>query len=182
MPTIISHPAAAVALAPVFRRLRVPVRVLAAGAACTIVPDFDVVGFAFGVGYGDLLGHRGLSHSLLFAAALAGLIVAVIGQDARVSRPWCFVYLFLCTASHGLLDALTSGGLGVAFFAPFDGGRYFFPWQPIRVSPIGVRRFFTDRGLAVMASEILWVWFPALLLAVAGVVWSKLAAQRDARN
>jgi len=59
--------------------------------------------------------------------------------------PMC-MYFFLATASHGLLDAMTDGGLGVAFFVPFDKHRYFLPWTPIRVSPIGVGRFFTDRG------------------------------------
>ena len=45
-------------------------------------------------------------------------------------------------ASHGVLDALTDGGPGVAFLAPFDDTRYFFPWRPIRVSPLW-RGFFS---------------------------------------
>jgi inner membrane protein len=73
------------------------------------------------------------------------------------------------TASHGLLDALTDGGLGVAFFAPFDAGRYFLPWTPIRVSPIGLG-FFSARGAEVLASEVVWVWLPALALVAA--VWA----------
>ena len=52
-----------------------------------------------------------------------------------------FAFLFLCTMSHALLDALTDGGLGVAFFSPFSNERYFFPWTPIRVS-----RFFSARA------------------------------------
>jgi hypothetical protein len=35
--------------------------------------------------------------------------------------------LFLATAGHGLLDAMTNGGLGLAFFSPFDNHRYFLP-------------------------------------------------------
>jgi inner membrane protein len=42
----------------------------------------------------------------------------------------------------------------------FDNGRYFFPWTPIKVSPIGVERFFSQWGLAVMKNEILVVWLP----------------------
>jgi inner membrane protein len=53
-----------------------------------------------------------------------------------------------------VLDAMTNGGLGVAFFAPFDTTRYFFPWRPITVSPIGVGSFFTHRGALVVLSEI----------------------------
>ena len=55
-------------------------------------------------------------------------------------------------ASHGVLDALTDGGSGVAFLAPFDDTRYFFPWRPIRVSPFW-GGFFTPRGLETVTSE-----------------------------
>jgi inner membrane protein len=75
------------------------------------------------------------------------------------------------TASHGVLDALTNGGLGVAFFAPFSNTRYFFPWTPIQVSPIGLRFFSSSSAWAVILSEIEWVWIPsALVIAVAWMV------------
>ena len=61
---------------------------------------------------------------------------------------------------------MTDGGLGVAFFSPFDNHRYFFPWTPIRVSPIGITRFFSLRGFAVLQTELLWIWLPATFLAV----------------
>jgi inner membrane protein len=64
--------------------------------------------------------------------------------------------LFLLIASHGILDGFTNGGLGVAYFAPFDNQRYFFPWQPIEVSPIGLS-FMSIDGLWTLASEVLWV-------------------------
>jgi inner membrane protein len=79
-----------------------------------------------------------------------------------------WTYFFLAAASHGLLDAMTDGGLGVAFFSPFDNRRYFLPWRPILVSPIGFERFFTIRGLVVFESELLWIWLPVALL-MAGV-------------
>ena len=75
-----------------------------------------------------------------------------------------WLYCFLATSSHGLLDAMTDGGLGVAFFAPFNNYRYFLPWRPIRVSPINVGRFFTERGLVVLKSELIWIWLPAIVL------------------
>jgi hypothetical protein len=34
---------------------------------CSVLPDIDVVGFRFGIHYADLWGHRGMTHSLLFA-------------------------------------------------------------------------------------------------------------------
>jgi inner membrane protein len=69
--------------------------------------------------------------------------------------------------SHGLLDAMTDGGLGVAFFAPFHNERFFFPWTPIRVSPIGAG-FFSARGLTTLKSELLWVWLPCVVAATLG--------------
>ncbi|MGH7702890.1 MAG: metal-dependent hydrolase, partial [Gemmatimonadales bacterium] len=44
--------------------------------------------------------------------------------------------------------------------------RYFLPWTPIRVSPIGISPFFTERGLEVLKSELIWIWLPAGLLAL----------------
>ena len=75
------------------------------------------------------------------------------------------LYFFLATVSHGLLDALTNGGLGVAFFSPFDTTRYFFPFRPIQVSPIGAH-FFSARGISVVQSELLWVWLPCVAFAI----------------
>ncbi len=165
MPSILSHPAAAIGLMPILQRFRVPRWMLWVGAICTIVPDFDVIGLAFGVSYADVLGHRGFTHSLLFAAILSGILVYVfLPQHEEASTPACWLFLFLCTASHGAFDAMTSGGLGVAFFAPFDNTRYFFPWRPIRVSPLSLRQFFGPRGVVILLSEILWLWIPALVI------------------
>ncbi len=139
---------------------------------CSIVPDADVLGYAWGIEYSHVLGHRGLMHSLCFAFGLAMLTV-VWGFPGipRGSKTWWILvtHFFLVTASHGVLDALTNGGLGVAFFAPFDNTRYFFPWTPIVVSPIGAD-FFGLRGLQVIASEVLFVWAPIMLIAK-GVVF-----------
>lgn len=69
------------------------------------------------------------------------------------------LYLFLATVSHCVLDAFTDGELGVAFFAPFENSRYFFPVTPIAVSPIG-GSFFSARGLSVVLNEVVWIWVP----------------------
>jgi inner membrane protein len=72
--------------------------------------------------------------------------------------------------SHGLLDAMTNGGLGVAFFAPFSNERYFLPWRPILVSPLSIHVFFGSRkGLRVMWSELGWIWLPAALVFLVGL-------------
>jgi inner membrane protein len=165
-----SHAIAALSIGACFYHPGVPKRFWVVGALCAVLPDLDVLGFGLGIHYGDPLGHRGLTHSLPFAAALAGLVTFTFfrhGFPGLGSKP-LFAYLFLATASHGFLDAMTDGGLGVAFFAPFSNARYFLPWTPIRVSPIGVSRFFTERALAVLKSEFVWIWIPAILLALVG--------------
>jgi inner membrane protein len=166
-----SHAVAALSLGTCFYRPGMPKRFWLAGALCSVVPDLDVIGFRFGIHYGDFWGHRGFAHSLLFAALLAAF-VALLGfrpASPGTSLLWIGAYLFLATTSHGFLDAMTDGGLGVAFFSPFNNNRYFLPWRPIRVSPIGVSRFFSARGLEVLQSELLWIWLPSALLAA--LVW-----------
>jgi len=171
MASVLSHAVAASAMSAAFYRPRLPKFVWMAGIACSVIPDFDVIGFRFGIRYGDFWGHRGFTHSLVFAALLAGIVtIAIPLRRSQIHCASLFAYLFLATASHGLLDAMTNGGLGVAFFSPFDNTRYFLPWRPIRVSPIGVTRFFSDRGLAVLQSEMLWIWLPSMLVIVAVMV------------
>ena len=131
--------------------------------AYSILPDIDSIGFHMGVPYGALWGHRGLTHSLIFAFILAAF--AAMWLDGRFHRQWEMVILFFVVmASHGVLDAMTNGGLGVAFFSPLDTQRYFFPWRPILVSPIGLGGFFSARGLRILGNEMLWIWCPALIL------------------
>jgi inner membrane protein len=165
---------------------------IALGALYAVVPDADVVGFAFGIPYAHMFGHRGASHSLAFAGCAAVLLTwawdrrhrredpARAGSRCEPSAVVVAAYLFLAMASHGVLDALTDGGLGVAFFAPFAGERFFFPWRPIVVSPISVRGFFTGRGIAVLASELLVVWLPTTTLAL--VAWASRRWRRRARR
>jgi inner membrane protein len=130
---------------------------------CSILPDIDSIGFHLGIPYGSFWGHRGITHSLAFAAILAICVAA--GFSTAFRHPWRLaLLLFLVTATHGLLDAMTDGGLGVAFFSPFDVQRNFLPWRPIHVSPIGIGRFFSARGLRILWSEILWVWLPVLAI------------------
>jgi len=170
MASLVTHAVAALALGTAFYRPGTAKRVWVAGALASMLPDLDVLGFRFGVAYGDFFGHRGFTHSLLFAAALAFLVAAALGPRTGLSPGPLGAYLFLAAASHGLLDALTDGGLGVAFFSPFDNRRYFLPWRPIAVSPIGVRRFFTASGLLVFESELVAVWLPALVFAGAALL------------
>ncbi|MDQ6831747.1 MAG: metal-dependent hydrolase [Gemmatimonadota bacterium] len=169
MPSIISHAIAAGAIGVAFDRRAVPRRAIAAGVVLAMLPDADVIGMTLGVPYGSALGHRGLSHSLAFAVVSAAIATIALTRHGERRGP-VFLYLVLAAASHGLLDALTNGGFGVALFAPFNDARLFFPVRPILVSPIG-GRFFTARGLAVLPSEALWIWLPSAPLASSASAW-----------
>ncbi|OQW34069.1 MAG: hypothetical protein A4E19_18835 [Nitrospira sp. SG-bin1] len=164
MASAFSHAFVALVLGKSLRYPAMTWPVLLTGAVCSIVPDLDVIGFAFGIRYGDLWGHRGMTHSLFFAACLSAALVALgHRQESLKIKTGVGIYLFLCTASHGVLDALTDGGLGVAFFSPFDPTRYFFPFRPVAVSPIGIGQFFSSEALRILASEIQWIWLPTTL-------------------
>jgi inner membrane protein len=178
MASVFSHAVASLGIGACFYRSRTPKRFWVAGALCSVIPDLDVIGFRFGIHYSDFWGHRGFTHSLLFAALLASFVVLVAFRQALLglSRFALLTYFFLATASHGFFDAMIDGGLGVAFFSPFNNTRYFLPWRPIRVSPIGVSHFFSHRGLEVVQSELLWIWLPAALLVVSAWLIRRRAA------
>ena len=224
MPSIITHAAVPLALWCAADRGRIPSRLLVAGVIAAMLPDADVLAFALHIPYADAFGHRGASHSLLFAGVLAALAAALAFFGSRrpwsaphssgsrrpwsaphssgSRRPWsavscqprlaptkagptvastvqAAVFVFVCAASHPLLDTMTSGGLGVALAWPWSEQRFFAPWRPIRVSPFAPQ-FFSARGVATLLSELRWVWLP---LAGAVVAWKLIqpapAAPRD---
>jgi inner membrane protein len=147
----------------------VPPRLAAAAIACSILPDVDALLYWSGVPYDHTFGHRGFTHSIIFAVII-GAAGAVAAPRLGSKRLAASGVLFLSTLSHGVLDAMTTGGLGVAFFSPFSNHRFFLPWRVIEVSPIGVSRFFSSRGLEILASEVVTVWLPCLLLAAIGLL------------
>jgi inner membrane protein len=164
VPTLFTHALTAAALGQLGKpEWRKQPQFWAAAVLCSALPDADVIGFNLGVRYGDLWGHRGMTHSLLFSAVVAAFL-AFLFESAGRARWKLWLLFFFIGASHGLLDALTDGGLGVAFFSPLVNERYFFPWTPIHVSPIGITTFFSSRGMRVLWSEVVWVWIPALVL------------------
>ena len=128
----------------------------------SLLPDADVIGFLFGVRYGDPWGHRGATHSFVFSLVL-GLLIGAIGMALRLPPFRTAAFAMCVLASHALLDTLTDGGLGCALFWPFDNTRHFSPWRPIPVAPIGWR-LLAERGFHVAITELLLFW-PLLLYA-----------------
>ncbi len=164
MASAFAHAIAAVAVGKAFS-LKNSWKFWLLGMLCAIIPDFDAIGFALDVPYESFWGHRGFTHSFVFAALLAVIVVVVFYRSVLPNqKQWwlLWLYFFLATASHSILDAMTTGGLGVAFFSPFDDARYFLPWRPIQVSPIGIAKFFSEKGLRVIKSESVWVFLPCL--------------------
>lgn len=166
MASCFSHPAVPLALAawcPSVRRGTL----LVAAAMLSAAPDLDAIGYFLGVPYGAWNGHRGCTHSLVFAVLVAFVLGPWLGRRCGV-EPWrASLFLAASMASHGLVDMLTDGGLGIALFWPFSQERLFFAFRPIEVAPLGVRAFFSSWGLRVLASEAVWLWLPC---AVAGAV------------
>ena len=154
---------------------RVSSRMLLFGVLCAVLPDADVIGFRFGISYADAFGHRGFSHSLAFALLMGCVGFGTAPLLLRGSRLMGFFIGFLAVSSHILLDAMTNGGLGVAAFWPFDQTRNFCGWRPIRVSPFSLKALLSERGLAVMLSELRWIWAPCLAVIAAALFFRKKA-------
>src|SRR5260370_32867952 len=168
MPTILPHAVAGAAIAKILASCSRKRELTLIAAACAMLPDADSIGFRLGIHYGDFWGHRGFTHSLLFAGVVAVGVMAALWNKTKAGEVLQTVLcIFVATISHGVLDAFTNGGLGVAFLSPFDKTRYFFPLTPIKVSPLSAKAFLTQRGVSVLASEMAWVWCPAIVMTVA---------------
>lgn len=127
----------------------------------SLLPDADVIAFRLRIPYGAPFGHRGASHSLVAALVVACLIAALTPRARRVSVG---LLAFAVVASHGLLDTLTDGGRGVALLWPFSTERFFAPFRPIPVAPIGAR-LLSPRGLYVMMVETV-IFSPLIVFAL----------------
>lgn len=180
MASAFSHAIASVAIGKISFIKKVDLKFWLLGIFCAVIPDADAIGFKMGVPYESVWGHRGITHSFFFAALLALVIMYFFYPDNRkLSKRWwaLFAFFFAATASHPILDAMTTGGLGVAFFAPFSDERYFFPFRPIKVSPISITRFFTGVGLMVLKSEFIWVWIPSFIVIAVAAIIDKLRTE-----
>ena len=142
-------------------------------AALAVAPDLDVIGLYGGIPYSHALGHRGFTHSLVFAFLL-GLAAWPAWRTLpprEAARAW--LVCSLAVASHGFLDLFTDAGLGVGLWLPFEDARYFAPWRPIRTSPLSARAFFSGSGLPVLRNEAIWIGLPTGLALVGVWAWRR---------
>lgn len=129
--------------------------------ALATFPDLDVLARQLGVGRGSPWLHRGALHSLAVAVA-AGALAALLAGGLGRSRARMFLTGALVVASHGLLDAFTTGGAGSMLLWPFTTERFLAPvFRILPAAPLGLR-FLGSRGLEVALREA--VLFSPLLV------------------
>ena len=175
MATVYTHAVFGLGLGKLFTARRMPWTFWALAGFLPIVPDFDA--FWAQVPYGSPFGHRGFTHSLIFALAAGAVAALLVYRRCGVAFLDLLGFYFTITASHGILDAFTNGGYGVAFFWPFDSRRY-GPWGPIQVSDIAfeIPNWKTSR---TVRTELLWVWLPLLLIVVAVSLYRRHRHRRE---
>jgi inner membrane protein len=92
MPTIFAH-----ALIPCSMKLgagkKLSTRLWLAGVFACVCPDFDVIAFRFGIAYADDFGHRGASHSIVFAILL-GIAALMFAKPLHASKRMAFIVVF----------------------------------------------------------------------------------------
>ena len=126
MPTIVTHAAVPICLGLGLGSRIISLRLLLAGVAIAMLPDADVLAFKLGVDYGHVFGHRGFTHSLLFAFALPTLAM-LFHRQLRASAVTVWAFLLVSLLSHSLLDSLTTGGKGVGWLWPWCDERFLPP-------------------------------------------------------
>ena len=175
MPSLLGHAVAGLAITAAFHRDKLPRRTWGLAVFCAVAPDLDWFVSLANIHRGHVLNHRGVAHSLFAAAALAAVVfLLAFRKEQRRGAVW--LCLTVAAMSHGLLDACTAGGVGVALFMPFSDTRWACIWQPGHVAPLPMGREHTYTFLASLLDEARWIGLPALavgmgsrLLRVAGL-------------
>lgn len=148
-----------------------PAKVSALAMFCSAIPDADVIAFRFGIPYEHMFGHRGFTHSIFFSLLLGFVVALIFHKKDRLKFATLY---FFATLSHAVLDAMTTGGRGVAILAPFSDERFFLPWRFIKVSPMSIQRFFTEWGWKVMQNEFVYLWIPCISILFVAYLLRKL--------
>ncbi|RLB10571.1 MAG: metal-dependent hydrolase [Deltaproteobacteria bacterium] len=173
MPSLISHAVVGLAIGMAVSTKHTDHSFIWLSVIASCFPDIDGLSFVFGIPYKSLFGHRGFFHSIFFALLLSSTIVYLYFPEAKLfSANWFFYEstFFLITLSHGILDAMTAGGMGVAFFSPFSQKRYLFPWKPMIACPLTVEDFFSEWGKIVVKSEFICIWLPCFIIIIISIL------------
>ncbi len=130
----------------------------------SVLPDLDLVAVALHHSR-TVLGHRGVTHSLMFAAIVATLVAIFASRLAPgSSRIRTFAVAFLVGASHAVLDPLCAGSSGTRLLWPFTTARVTWgSFQPFPDALSGSK--WLDINFHNLAVEFLF-WSPLLLYAL----------------
>lgn len=164
MPSLISHAVVGLASGIAISGKHPQESVILLCVVSSTFPDVDGLAFTLGIPYGSLFGHRGFFHSISFAFLLNAILLCIgLPYIKPFSHSWFYWYAILSfiSLSHGILDGMTEGGVGVAFFAPFSKNRYLLPWKPMIACPLRINDFFSEWGKIAVKSEFLWIWVPS---------------------
>jgi inner membrane protein len=135
-----------------------------------LLPDADVLLMTLGVGDDSVAGHRGASHSLLTAIAIAvagGVLARRYGWNGLRTG----LAVMLAIGSHGLLDALGQGGRAIPLLWPLSDQRFMAPWRCLPDAPRGMK-FLSRHGLFDAVLEFFY-----FLPITAFALWPRLAAR-----
>ncbi|MFL5328797.1 MAG: metal-dependent hydrolase [Gemmataceae bacterium] len=161
MATSYTHAIVGAGLVQLYRPGRHRVVYWSIAALLAVIPDIDALSSA---SYGAMLGHRGYTHSIVFALWIA-FFAATLTYRLLQANLWKLTgAYFLAAASHGLLDALTYGGMPIPFFWPATNDR-FGNWGPIPVADISWEIPSPWRSRA-LRSEMIWVWIPTVVFVI----------------
>ncbi len=150
------------------RRVLKPWAIPVTAGLLAVAPDLDTYAMRlFDIPYRSFWGHRGFFHSPFFLLLFCGTLAAFAAhRQGWSSWAWLTLMWTGCAITHPLLDMLTDGGSGVMVLYPFSERRWFFPWRPIHVSPLGIARFFSRAGY-ILKSEMPFD-LAALIAGIAG--------------
>ena len=132
---------------------------------CQWLPDIDTLSYLFPIDQQYALGHRGFTHSGIFALALA-FAVMMNFLSLTPTHPPSVVGAFYLVFSHdtlprAFLTPWLSPPLVSPFFWPFTAERYLFSWQPLMNIPIQFSELF---GLAFWHAQWIECQFFGFLL------------------
>ncbi len=186
MPSFITHTVVALCAGKAVYARPMPARFWVLAVTCSVAPDFDVGFHTLGADWGSFWGHRGFTHSLLFAVLLGFAVPTLFlrGLARPPTRSWwgLVAFFFALTASHGLIDGLTDGGPGIALFEPFSDARIFWPWRPLDVAPISLDGALSNRFVRVLLDEARWVWLPAVALMLGVIAVRRVLRSRREKS
>jgi inner membrane protein len=162
----IGHLAAGAALGALYSRKtgsNPPVTIITF-AALALAPDLDLVTSLWGVPPNTPFAHRGITHSLSFALAVAGL-VALLYRGSTGRKVLAGGIALAALASHGVLDTMSQLGNGPMLLWPFSAQSYEFIWRPIP-GVLNAAHYLTVQAIPTLIVETL-IFLPLILFTLA---------------